>query len=245
MIGQSGRANFLPRRSGPDTIHVSAPFRTSRRLVSPPRLGRLGHLPQRVGRASFPAGVHGQVGHRYDPDQFFVPVQDEQSAGRPVGHRVRRVLRGPAGLGRWVPRRPIVFHGPGTLVKAGAGALTLTNTGNTFSNLVINGGSIQTANDATLGPNPTITVNAAGPGSASLGRFVLGPGGVDDYFFAIDDATGAAGPKPDALGHVSGWGLVQAVRQPVGTATTPGDFTWTATPADKLTVSLDTLLNPT
>jgi hypothetical protein len=68
---------------------------------------------------------------------------------------------------------------------------------------------------------------------------------VDDYVFAIDDATGAAGPKPDALGHVSGWSLVQAVRQPVGTATTPGDFTWTATPADKLTVSLDTLLNPT
>jgi fibronectin-binding autotransporter adhesin len=52
--------------------------------------------------------------------------------------------------------------GPGALVKIGAGALTLTNTGNSFSNLVINGGSIQTANDATLGPNPAISVNAAG-----------------------------------------------------------------------------------
>jgi autotransporter-associated beta strand protein len=96
--------------------------------------------------------------------------------------------------------------------------------------ITINGGKFQAGNS---------------PGSASFGKFVLGPGGVDDYVFAIDDATGAAGPKPDALGHVSGWSLVQAVRQPVGTTTTPGDFTWTATPADKLSVALDTLLNPT
>ena len=31
----------------------------------------------------------------------------------------------------------------------------------------------------------------------------------------------------------------------MGPVTTPGDFTWTATPADKLTFAIDTLVNPT
>jgi autotransporter-associated beta strand protein len=83
------------------------------------------------------------------------------------------------------------------------------------------------------------------PGSASFGKFVLGPGGVSNYVFAIDDATGVAGPIPDAAGHVSGWGLVKAVSQVVGAGPTPGDFTWSATPSDKLLVSLQTLVNPT
>jgi fibronectin-binding autotransporter adhesin len=106
----------------------------------------------------------------------------------------------------------------GSLVK-GAG---------TFQSAVItqNGGKFQAGNS---------------PGSASFGRFVFGPGGVDDYVFAIDDAAGTAGPSPDALGHVSGWGLVKAVVGPG----MPGDFVWTATPAARLTVALETLLNPT
>jgi autotransporter-associated beta strand protein len=101
-----------------------------------------------------------------------------------------------------------------------------------FQNSVqtINGGKFQAGNS---------------PGMASFGKFVLGPGGVSSYVFAIDDATGAAGPSPDALGHVSGWGLVKAISEAIGAGTTPGDFTWTATPADKLLVSIDTLLNPT
>jgi autotransporter-associated beta strand protein len=101
-----------------------------------------------------------------------------------------------------------------------------------FQNSVqtINGGKFQAGNS---------------PGSASFGTFVLGPGGVSSYAFAIDDATGAAGPTPDASGHVSGWGLVKAIDNVIGGRTTPGAFTWTATPADKLTVSLQTLVNPT
>jgi autotransporter-associated beta strand protein len=83
------------------------------------------------------------------------------------------------------------------------------------------------------------------PGAASFGRLVLGPGGVDNYVFAINDATGAAGPWPDPTGHVSGWGLIKAVGQTVRSTTTPGDFTWTATPNSRLTIALDTLLNPT
>jgi hypothetical protein len=79
----------------------------------------------------------------------------------------------------------------------------------------------------------------------SFGRFVFGPGGVNNYVFAIDDATGTAGPSPDALGHVSGWGLVKAVSRQFGSTTSSGDFVWTATPTGKLTVAIDTLVNPT
>jgi autotransporter-associated beta strand protein len=99
--------------------------------------------------------------------------------------------------------------------------------------------------------NPVQTINGGklqagnSPGIASFGRFVFGPSGVNNYVFAIDDATGTAGPTPDALGRVSGWGFLKAVHQSVGGTTAPGNFTWTATPADKLTVAIDTLVNPT
>jgi autotransporter-associated beta strand protein len=114
----------------------------------------------------------------------------------------------------------------GALVK-GAGV---------FQNNIItqNGGRFQAGNS---------------PGMASFGSLLLGPGGIDNYVLAINDATGTAGPSPDASGHVSGWGLIRtttAAGPPdLGFAPTSGDFTWTATPAARLTVSLQTLLNPT
>jgi hypothetical protein len=39
--------------------------------------------------------------------------------------------------------------------------------------------------------------------------------------------------------------LVKAVKQQFGATTSSGDFVWTATPAGKLTVAIDTLVNPT
>jgi hypothetical protein len=99
--------------------------------------------------------------------------------------------------------------------------------------------------------NPVLTRNGGrfqtgnSPGVATFGSFVFGPGGVDSYVFAIDDATGTAGPTPDPLGHVSGWGLVKTGQWQRAAGPTSGDFTWTATPAGKLTVALQTLLNPT
>src|SRR5207249_2602964 len=45
--------------------------------------------------------------------------------------------------------------------------------------------------------NPVVTQNGGrfqagnSPGAASFGKFVFGPGGVSDYVFAINDATGA------------------------------------------------------
>jgi fibronectin-binding autotransporter adhesin len=94
----------------------------------------------------------------------------------------------------------------------------------------VNGGKFQSGNS---------------PGQSSFGSFTFGPGGVSNYVFSINDATGSAGPAPDANGQVSGWGLVRAVQRPVGSVTTPGDFTWTADSAHRLTLALDTLVNPT
>jgi hypothetical protein len=102
-----------------------------------------------------------------------------------------------------------------------------------FQNTVqtINGGKFQAGNS---------------PGRATFGQFVFGPGGVNNYVFAIDDGTGAAGPSPDALGHVSGWGLVKVIAPPIDRGLkTSGDFVWKATAAEKLVVSLQTLVNPT
>ncbi len=93
-----------------------------------------------------------------------------------------------------------------------------------------NGGKFQTGNS---------------PGSATFGNFVFGPGGVNNYVFAIDDATGTAGPSPGPSGLVSGWGLIKAVQVSLGAAMTSGNFTWTATPSNPLTVAIDTLVNPT
>jgi autotransporter-associated beta strand protein len=82
------------------------------------------------------------------------------------------------------------------------------------------------------------------PGPASFGEFKVGPGGVSNYVFQIDDATGAAGPSPDAQGYVSGWDLAKAVPQ-IGPVPTSGDFVWAADSAHPLTVAIDTLVNPT
>jgi hypothetical protein len=83
-----------------------------------------------------------------------------------------------------------------------------------------NGGRFQTGNS---------------PGRATIGSFEFGDGGVNDYLFEIDNATGAAGPTPDAAGHVDGWSLVNVM----------GNFSWTANIDHPLTMNLVTLLNPT
>jgi hypothetical protein len=41
---------------------------------------------------------------------------------------------------------------------------------------------------------------------------------------------------------LNGWGLVKAVRQMIAGGTTPGDFAWTASPAARVTVALETLV---
>jgi autotransporter-associated beta strand protein len=123
------------------------------------------------------------------------------------------------------------FQGTGTIV---ADFGSLVKGAGYFQNTVItqNGGKFQAGNS---------------PGMATFGQFAFGPGGVSNYVFAIDDATGTGGPTPDAAGLVSGWSLVRVIgtRAPRAGSDKLGDFTWTATPAKKLVVSIETLLNPT
>jgi hypothetical protein len=123
----------------------------------------------------------------------------------------------------------VVGFRPGSVI-VDFGAL-YKGAGTNFVNVITqNGGKVQAGNS---------------PGSMGFGKFVFGPGGVNNYVFAIDDATGQAGPSPDAQGLVSGWGLVKAVKEQYGATATSGDFVWTATPNGKLTFAIDTLVNPT
>jgi autotransporter-associated beta strand protein len=134
-----------------------------------------------------------------------------------------------------------LFVNNGYVVDSSSGGLGTATVVADFGSLVKGAGFFQ---------NSVITQNGGkfqagnSPGLASFGSFVLGKGGVSDYVFAIDDATGAAGPIPDSAGKVSGWGLVKAVSQGPNGANS-GNFTWTATPADRLAVSIQTLVNPT
>jgi hypothetical protein len=81
------------------------------------------------------------------------------------------------------------------------------------------------------GPPPADTKQ---PGVDYFSAFTFGPGGVGDFNFQINDATGTAGPHPDGDGHVDGNSLVMA-----------DDFTFTADSTNKLNVHLETLVNPT
>jgi hypothetical protein len=99
--------------------------------------------------------------------------------------------------------------------------------------------------------SPVLTQNGGrfqagnSPGAVSFGSFEFGPAGVSSYVFQVNDATGVAGPTPNASNQVSGWGLVKAIHQTIGSTTTSGNFDWTADPVNKLNFVLQTLANPT
>jgi T5SS/PEP-CTERM-associated repeat protein len=95
------------------------------------------------------------------------------------------------------------------------------------------------------------------PGRATTGTIVLGgpndPNrGLSDFTWQINDAgpssshasaTGVSGPSANAAQQVSGWGTLQAVAGVIP-VTTAGNMQWDATPGDKLTIHLATLLAP-
>ena len=72
-------------------------------------------------------------------------------------------------------------HGSGATIIADFGSLV--KGAGTFANSVItqNGGKFQAGNS---------------PGKATFGSFIFGPGGVDNYVFAIDDAAGHGRAEP-------------------------------------------------
>jgi PEP-CTERM motif len=83
------------------------------------------------------------------------------------------------------------------------------------------------------------------------GRFLFG--GPNDagaipstssYTWYINNAIGTAGLVPNAQNQLSGWAIVQ-IRSATTNPFQNGQFYWDATPTDKLTFSLDTLINPT
>jgi autotransporter-associated beta strand protein len=95
------------------------------------------------------------------------------------------------------------------------------------------------------------------PGRASTGTIVLGglndpDGGLSDFTWQINNAgpsraypsaTGVSGPSANAAKQVSGWGTLLAVAG-ISPVATNGNFRWDATPTDKLTIHLQTLLAP-
>src|SRR5262249_16081378 len=67
--------------------------------------------------------------------------------------------------------------------------------------------------------------------------------GLNNYGWEINNATATLLP-PDPF-TVSGWSVLRAVSQTTPFPLGPGNFNFTATPSDKLTFALQTLLNPT
>ncbi|CAN5198166.1 hypothetical protein BH11PLA2_BH11PLA2_37550 [soil metagenome] len=102
--------------------------------------------------------------------------------------------------------------------------------------------------------NPVITRNGGrfqagnSPGVSNQGSVFFGNGGSDSITFQINNATGIAGPSADGNGQVSGWSLYKGVQLPIfpgSPINTSGNFTWAATPTQKLLITMQTLLNPT
>ena len=104
-----------------------------------------------------------------------------------------------------------------------------------YANAVItqNGGKFQAGNS---------------PGKATFGQLVLGPGGTQAFNWQINNATGVAGPPPDANNQVSGWSLLCAEKivDPFTGQTSTGDLNWTATSVagNQFNMALQTLINP-
>jgi hypothetical protein len=117
--------------------------------------------------------------------------------------------------------------GDGAVIVDGAANGTATSHGALYKGAGYTGVNVITQNGGYVQAGNS-------PGTNHLSRFVFGPAGVSNYLFQIDDATGVAGPTPDAAGHVDGWSLVNA-----------GDFTWTADSTHKLSVAVQSLINPT
>jgi autotransporter-associated beta strand protein len=157
----------------------------------------------------------------------------------------------------------IDLHGNDAIV---AGALLVNNgyvydsTGNNHRivadfGAVVKGAGFYQPLPKTINGGTFITGNS--PGHATTGTIVLGGpndpnGGLSDYTWQINDAgpstshpsaTGVSGPSANAARLVSGWGTLLAVAGTSPIATT-GGFRWDATPADKLTIHLQTLLAP-
>jgi fibronectin-binding autotransporter adhesin len=123
--------------------------------------------------------------------------------------------------------------GNGATIIADYGALV--KGAGTFQSAVItqNGGKFQAGNS---------------PGISRAESLILGPGGTSSFNWQINNATGAAGPTPDANNQVSGWSLlsVEKLVDPFTGQLSSGDLNWTATgvAGTQFNMSLQTLIDP-
>jgi hypothetical protein len=109
--------------------------------------------------------------------------------------------------------------------------------------------------------NPVITQNGGrvqagnSPGKATYGSLTIGPGGIQNFGWQINDAgpslsfpnaPGVPGPSQNANNLVSGWSQLAAnqVFNPVTHTTSTGNLVWTATstPGQQFQISMETLL---
>jgi autotransporter-associated beta strand protein len=97
-----------------------------------------------------------------------------------------------------------------------------------------NGGKVQAGNS---------------PGKMFAAHLIIGPGGINNFGWQINDASGTAGPLGATGQLVSGWSQVQAtiLTNPITHQLTTGSLTWTATstPGNQFQITLETLVNPT
>jgi autotransporter-associated beta strand protein len=123
------------------------------------------------------------------------------------------------------------FQGSGTIVADTGG---LVKGAGYFQNTVItvNGGKFQAGNS---------------PGKAVFGSLNIGPSGLSNFNWQINNATGTGGPTADANNQVSGWSQVVAAIIRQGPTFSTGNLNWSATntPGNQFSFSLQTLQNPT
>jgi autotransporter-associated beta strand protein len=105
--------------------------------------------------------------------------------------------------------------------------------GTNFVNVITqNGGRVQAGNS---------------PGAFLWQSLTIGPGGVQNFDWQINNARGTGGPSPDANNLVSGWSQLQSKIVINSPGRSDGNLTWTATsvPGNHFNMALIALLNPT
>jgi hypothetical protein len=92
-------------------------------------------------------------------------------------------------------------------------------------------------------PWPAIA-RAEPEGIVHFGQITVGPTGLDNLGWQIDNAQGVPGPVPDSNNQVSGWTIIRVEKQK---PTDTGNLIWAATsaPGSQFNMALQTLLNPT
>jgi autotransporter-associated beta strand protein len=143
-----------------------------------------------------------------------------------------------------------LFVNNGFVVDSGGGGNIVVDFGATYKGAGFTGVSVVTQNGGKVQAGNS-------PGAASYNSLTIGPGGITNFVWQINDAgpsvsfphaPGVSGPTPNANNQVSGWSQLQAnqITDPITHTTSTGNLTWTATstPGNQFQLSVETLLGP-